>query len=95
MKYLFLVFILFFLACSNSERASAPQQDSSVEISADTLLQMIHVKSTGASVVLGTNIEEARSYERPMMRVTFDYDVSLGVHEVTCDEFNALMKTAV
>jgi len=95
MKYLFLAFILFFLACSNSERASAPQQDSSVEISADTLLQMIHVKSTGASVVLGTNIEEARSYERPMMRVTFDYDFSLGVHEVTCDEFNALMKTAV
>ena len=88
-----LIGILFF-ACSNSENFSLPQQGSSVDISEDSLSGMLRIKATGAMAVLGTNSENARANERPSMRVEFDYDFSLGEHEVICGEFDALMKSA-
>ena len=95
MRLAFCLLISFlFLACSNSEGVSAGQQSSSIEVSEDSLAGMLHVESVGATVVLGTNFEEAPVNERPEMQVKFDYDFSLGAHEVTCGEFDALMKSA-
>ncbi len=88
-----LIGILFF-ACSNSENLSLPQQGSSVDISEVSLSGMLRIKATGATAVLGTNSENVRANERPSMRVEFDYDFSLGMHETTCGEFDALMKPA-
>ena len=59
----------------------------------DTLEGMWSAKATGAVVSLGTD-EKARTIDRPMMQVTLEYDFFIGRHEVTCAEFNALMKTA-
>ncbi len=71
-----------------------PPQEATVDFSEDSLSGMIRVKATGATIVLGTTLVEARANERPEMHVKFDYDFSLGRHEVTCGEFNALMKPA-
>ena len=89
-----LLISILFLACSNSEGVSVPQQGSSVDIAEDSLSGMLQIKAVGATVVLGTNFEEAPVNERPEMQVKFDYDFSLGAHEVTCGEFDALMKPA-
>ena len=88
-------FICFFIAvllcaCSNSEGVSA----SLVEKSADSHKGLIRLMANGASVTLGTNDVKARSNDRPMMDVDFSYDFSVGRHEVTCEEFNKLMKAA-
>ena len=97
MRLLFYVLIGFlFLACSNSENNSnsGPQQCSPVDVAEDSLAGMIRIKATGAMAILGTDFEEARADERPPMQVNFDYDFSIGKHEVTCGEFDALMKSA-
>lgn len=95
MRLVFYVLIcIFFVACSNSENLSFSQQGTSVEISEDSLSGMLRINATGATAILGTNAEEARANERPEMQVKFDYDFSLGVHEVICSEFDALMKPA-
>ena len=95
MRLVFYVLIcIFFVACSNSEDLSFSQQGSSVGISEDSLSGMLRINATGATAILGTNAVEARANERPEMQVKFDYDFSLGVHEVICSEFDALMKPA-
>ncbi|WP_407456294.1 TIGR02171 family lipoprotein [Fibrobacter sp.] len=91
---IFVLICIFFVACSNSEDLSFLQQGTSVEISEDSLSGMLRIMATGATAILGTNAEEARANERPEMQVNFDYDFSLGEHEVTCSEFDALMKSA-
>lgn len=49
---------------------------------------MVRILATGRSAVLGS--ENGKSNERPVMTVKFDYDFSIGLHEVTCGEFNAM-----
>ena len=83
---------LLLCSCSNSEKASAPQESSKVDFSLDSLSGMLRVKSAHSEVVLGTDAADARLDERPRMKVVLDYDFSIGRHEVTCAEFNALMK---
>lgn len=79
----------FFGACSNSHYeeqdgsvadADAPAIDSVKVpvITVDSLREgMMRVSPNGASVLLGDG----------QMRVNLDYEYSLGIHEVTCDEF--------
>ncbi len=77
--------------CSNSDM---PLSGQDVEITVDSLQGMLHVNAAGGSVaVLGTD-EKVRSMDRPAMQAVFDYDFSLGRHEVTCGEFNAAMQPA-
>ena len=76
--------------CSNSD---SPMSGHDVEITADSLQGMLHVKAAGSVVDLGTD-EMVRSMDRPAMQAVFDYDFSLGRHEVTCGEFNAAMLPA-
>ena len=92
MKYLLLVVSSFILwACSNSDGGTV-SVDMSVEISEDSLAGMVRVDASNASVLLGTNDEFAKVNERPQMQVSLDYVFSMGSHEVTCKEFNSLMK---
>ena len=90
----FILLSILICACSNSEGVSAGQQSSSIEVSEDSLAGMLHVESVGAMASLGTNSENVRANERPVMQVKFSYDFSLGKYEVMCGEFNALMKSA-
>ena len=64
-----LLISILFLACSNSEGVSVPQQGASVDIAEDSLSGMFRIKAVGATVVLGTNVEEAPANERPEMQV--------------------------
>lgn len=76
-------------ACSNSE---LPVASAFIDIDYDsTFVDMLRVSSAGKYVFLGTNDANAKADERPQMRVNFDYDFSIGQHEVTCGEFNDLM----
>ena len=95
MRLLFFILVsLVVLGCSNSESVSVPPQEASVDFSEDSLSGMIRVKATESTIVLGTTLVEARANERPELQVKFNYDFSMGRHEVTCGEFNALMKSA-
>ena len=87
-----LVSVVCLSACSDSFRDESdinqPDESSEEFLAAD----MLRINTSGSSVRLGTNDEMARSSERPQMTVTLDYAYYLGVHEVTCGEFNALME---
>ena len=95
MKLIFAILVLLVCACSNSESVSVAHQGDSVDVLEDSLSGMLRIVASGATVVLGTNADNAPVSERPEMQIKFDYDFSLGRHEVTCGEFNALMKSAV
>ena len=82
---------VMFVACSNSEMATP---ESASGYGSPVLAEMIRVKAVGAEVSLGTNSSGARASERPEMRVKFGYDYSMSRSEVTCGEFNRLMKPA-
>ena len=89
-----LVVLLIFcglVACSNSEIVSSSEAD----VKPDTFPGMMRVLASSVFTVLGTDDSQARSNERPSMKVLFDYDFSIGRHEVTCDEFNSLMQSSI
>lgn len=81
MSVLFVLLAFLFCACSNSENLSVSGQGTPVEVSEDSLSEMFRIKAMGATAILGTNSENARVIEHPSMRVKFEYDYSLGVHE--------------
>lgn len=86
-----IVFLMLLAACSENESSVAP-----VEMEPDTTHKgMVKILSTGSSVVLGTNNKVAPPSEKPEMEVSFDYDFSIGAHEVTCSEFNDLMSSKI
>ena len=65
---------------------------SSSEVVPVALLRgLVKIKSGGARVTVGTNLESAWIKDRPQMNVVFSYDFSIGRHEVTCGEYNALV----
>lgn len=76
---------------SNNEKNSSGAQPAEKELDFPDLLL---VKSNGKSTYLGTDSSSAKASERPKMKVSFDYNYYIGVHEVTCGEFNKLMKKA-
>ena len=96
MRFILLIICLFclipFCGCSNSESASAEKP---YEVESDSLAGMVRIKSNGLFALLGTNDSAARLKERPQMKVAFDYDFSMGRHEVTCGEFNAFAKNSM
>ena len=86
----FLMMAFFYSSCSNADDGAS--SENLTEFSQDTLSGMIRVKAAGEIVSLGTNEASARANERPVMQAAFDYDFSIGKHEVTCSEFNELMQ---
>ena len=91
LKALFLLLLLFFVSCSDSGSVSS-SADSEISVVEDSLMGMVRVKTNEQVLYLGTNDSLVRSEERPRMQVSLDYDFSIGRHEVTCGEFNTLMK---
>ena len=81
------------VACSNSEGIlESSKQDGNAD--EYTLEGMLRVNSEGAIVLMGTNDSLSKANERPEMRVSLDYKFFIGLHEVTCAEFDSLMKPA-
>ena len=81
--------MLLGVSCSNSVDVSSTKIS---EFSQDSRLGMIRVNAIGKNASLGTDEPTAKANERPVMRVDFSYDFSIGKHEVTCGAFNELMQ---
>lgn len=54
----------------------------------------VHVAAKGKSTYLGSNLGGVRQSETPQMEAFFTYDFYIGETEVTCGEFNALLRSA-
>ena len=89
-RLIVLLLLIALSACSNSEY----MMGSETEIKEDSLPGMMRVSAMNSFAILGTDNSQARPNERPEMKVVFSYDFSIGRHEVTCGEFNALMQPA-
>ena len=92
MKLICFLLIAFLVACSDSDGLHFPDNldPNAVEIS----LPGMSWFKTDSVVFLGTNDTSAKASERPQMKVFLNYKFSLGKHEVTCAEFNALMTSS-
>ena len=91
------VLALFLASCSDLYTDSVgnllPEEYSSVGFAKDSLDgNMVRIMAKGAHATLGTDDSTVKVNERTKMRVEFDYDFSIGKHEVTCGEFNKLVK---
>ena len=91
----FLIVALVFLlsACSESDGISS-SDGPKITANDDIHSGMLQVSPSSSPVLLGTNDGEAKSNERPLMKVVLDYDFFIGKSEVTCGDFNDLMKSA-
>ena len=88
----FLFILLQMTGCTESGVVSS--DPSKPEVAKDSLSGMMRVLAENAEVVLGTNDISAKINERPQMKVSLNYNFSIGKHEVTCREFNDLMESA-
>ena len=89
------VLALFLVSCSDVYTDAAgnllPDEFSSVGYAQDSLdKDMVRIYAQGGHVTLGSDDTTVKVNERTKMRVEFDYDFSIGKHEVTCGEFNKL-----
>lgn len=80
--------ILFVCSCSETNGASGDKEERKI----DSIPGMVRVSPQDTLVALGTNEALAKFEERPSMLVNINYDFFIGLHEVTCGEFNGLMK---
>ena len=95
MKYCYFYLMLFLIlglvvSCSDSNDDSPCLPK--IETPDDSLSGMLRVNASNASVVLGTKESSAKVGERPEMKVSLNYVFLFAKSEVTCGEFNALMK---
>lgn len=88
---------LILCGCLESETSANTSDDESTMfmIRTDPVhAGMLFVFAEKSTATLGTTNSEARASERPQMKVNFDYNFSIGRHEVTCEEFNAYMSSS-
>lgn len=96
-KIAFLLTLFTFMACSDDSDSSNPTQPP-LALETETNQQfpdLIVVHAENMSALLGTSEATAKANERPQMEVTFTYTFSMGKHEVTCGEFNTLMRESL
>ena len=91
MKFLLLLLLFLLNACSESGGSST---NATMNVAEDSRSGMVRVSAKNVVVPLGTDDATAKSNERPQMKVVLDYDFSMAKHEVTCGEFNELMKSS-
>ena len=91
MKFLLLLLLFLLNACSESGGSST---NATMNVAEDSRSGMVRVSAKNVVVSLGTDDATAKSNERPQMKVVLDYDFSMAKHEVTCGEFNDLMKSS-
>ena len=60
----------------------------------ENLHEMVRVYPLHGKVILGTTDQSAKAEERAELTVKISYSFAVGRHEVTCGEFNSLMKPA-
>lgn len=90
---LLLLFVVSLVACSDDHSASSSgDEDSTVSFGEDSLTGFIRVQAVNTSTFLGTDDSTFKPFERPRMKVEFDYDFAIGKSEVTCGEFNQIRK---
>lgn len=77
-------------ACSNSENPT----ESVLPIDDPDHPGMMRMAAAGNPVYLGTDNPLAKSSERPQMKSVFDYDFSIGMHEVTRGEYYGKVDSA-
>lgn len=82
---------VFLAGCDTSKKVNGPDLSG---YPVDKLDGMIFVQASGKTTTLGSNDSLAKITERPLMKVTFDYDFWLGEHEVTCGEYAELMEVS-
>jgi len=85
---------LITIGCLESDETinSSEEESTTFMIRTDPIhAGMLFVFSEKSTAKLGTTNSDARANERPQMDVNFDYNFSIGRHEVTCEEFNAYM----
>lgn len=80
---------LFLLSCDNKNSSGIENLD---DLQNEFHEGMIFVLSKGSSALLGSNDTSVVSTEQHQMTVSFDYNFFLDKHEVTCDDYVALMK---
>ncbi|WP_294957756.1 TIGR02171 family protein [uncultured Fibrobacter sp.] len=98
-----LIFLAVIVACSNSESYTSDTDESSDALVIDTIAEdsvakdtvqaingMVYVK--GGTVTVGSNDKNFKANERPAMNVVLNYDFYMGVHEVTCGDYNKIAK---
>ncbi|PWJ71667.1 MULTISPECIES: TIGR02171 family protein [unclassified Fibrobacter] len=87
-QWIILLFgVICLCACTTSDDYAL--RSTNVEMDNDESHEgLIYVHSKDGFVVLGTNRTKALFNEKPKMGVRFDYDFSLGKHEVTRAEFS-------
>jgi uncharacterized protein (TIGR02171 family) len=82
---------ILFAGCGFFDDSSSDPSEPVPSAGDEFPVEMLQIKSSNQLVSLGTNDLIAKAIERPLMQVRFDYDFSIGRHEVTCGEFNKLM----
>lgn len=96
--FLFTLLGLFFAGClesspnTTSEKVDDPTYSNNTD---PTLEGMMFIFAENSETILGTQDSTARASERPQMKVDFDYNFSIGKHEVTCEEFKTYSKMQV
>lgn len=71
---------------------SLPNEDSAAVDTLPNIEGFSFVEISGGNVILGTNAENAKASETPVMKVNLNYSYLMGVHEVTCGEYNQVRK---
>lgn len=90
---LLLQLFLWLSACSNSENASKVSGNNSVSEDSTTILEIKGmIRLEGGNLTLGSDDEQFKANERPAMKVKLNYSFFMGIHEVTCGEYNTLAK---
>ena len=87
--YRFFAFCLVFflmIACSETTGSSANEENSEIATD-DEHDDMLRIAAKSKTVQVGTDSSNASSNEKPAMQVSFDYDYSIGLHEVTRKEY--------
>jgi len=88
MHRFFAVTLIFFLICACSESSGSSSNEDSGESSTDAEHSgMLLIEASSKTVEVGTDSSSAASSEKPAMTVSFDYDFSIDVHEVTRKEY--------
>lgn len=83
----------FVLAACSDFVLSDTNAFNTMDYGKDNVDGFIRIHSNGESTKVGTQLASARRTERPEMTVRFTYDFAIQKHEVTCKEFNNILKS--
>ena len=72
---------------------SDPNAYNTMAVEKDKEKGFVRIHASGDSTKLGTDVPSAKRNEHPEMTVKFTYDFAIQKHEVTCEEFNSILKS--